>query len=258
LEKESADLITWFSQNRLKANPEKFQAIVVSKKKCDAPVSFKIGDITIQSEDCVKLLGVTVDSSLNFNVHLRNLCIKISRQINVLSRIAKYLTLEGRKAIYHSFILSNFGFCPIIWHFCSKANTDKLERMHHRALKFVHQDFDASYEDLLLKHGHSSLTLQRIRQIALETFKILQGRSPTYLNNLVERTNSTYSQRHGLRLKVPRTRTTRYGLNSFRVLAANTWNSLPTHIRNTESFSSFKGLLQQWNGISCKCSMCRS
>ena len=64
--------------------------------KSDAETSFNIGNMKIESEETVKLLGVTVDSSLNFNCHIQNLCKKISRQINVLSRIAKYLTLEGR------------------------------------------------------------------------------------------------------------------------------------------------------------------
>ena len=96
LEKESEGLIKWFHLNKLKANPEKFQAIVVGNMKSDAETSFNIGNIKIESEETVKLLGVTVDSSLNFNCHIQNLCKKISRQINVLSRIAKYLTLEGR------------------------------------------------------------------------------------------------------------------------------------------------------------------
>ena len=257
LERESSHLITWFEQNRLKANPEKFQAIVVSKKKNDESITFNIGDTNIRSEKCVKLLGVTVDSKLNFDSHIQNLCLKISRQINVLSRIAKYLTLEGRKTIYYSFIMSNFGFCPIIWHFCSTTNTKKLERLNYRALKFVYQDFTSNYEDLLREKHHSSLSLQRLRQIALETFKILKGTAPKYLADLISEANATYSQRHGKRLKVPRVRSTKYGLNSFRVVAANTWNSLPTHIRNTENYNTFKGLLQQWDGLNCKCAMCR-
>ena len=153
--------------------------------------------------------------------------------------------------------MSNFGFCPIVWHFCSKSNTDKLERLHHRALKFVYQDFQTNYEQLLNQHKHSSLSLQRVREIALETFKILQGTSPKYLHNLVEETRSRYSQRHGKRLHVPRIRTSKHGLQSFRVVAANTWNSLPAHIRNCENYETFKGLLQNWNGVNCKCAMCR-
>ena len=76
LEKESEGLIKWFHLNKLKANPEKFQAIVVGNMKSDAETSFNIGNIKIESEETVKLLGVTVDSSLNFNCHIQNLCKK--------------------------------------------------------------------------------------------------------------------------------------------------------------------------------------
>lgn len=112
--------------------------------------------------------------------------LKISRQINVLSRITRFLTLEGRKAIYYSFVMSNFSFCPLIWHFCSKGNTSKLEKLHYRALKFVYQDFYSGYEILLSNNHHCLLTIHRLRQLALETFKIVNGTSPSFLQELLK------------------------------------------------------------------------
>ena len=135
---------------------------MIRKNNSDEEISFNVGNTEIRSESSVKLLGVTMDSCLTFDNHIQKLCIRVSRQINVLSRLAKLLTLDGRKAIYYSFIMSNFSFCPLVWHFCSKANSDKLERLHYRALKFVYQDFDSSYELLLSKNRHSTLNLQRL------------------------------------------------------------------------------------------------
>ena len=49
-------------------------------------------------------------------------------KLNVLKRMGKYLNRLGKLTIYHSFILSNFNYCPVIWHFCSEANTKKIEK----------------------------------------------------------------------------------------------------------------------------------
>ena len=40
--------------------------------------------------------------------------------------IGKHLTKLGRLTIYFSFIMSNFNYCPIVWHFCGETNTKKF------------------------------------------------------------------------------------------------------------------------------------
>ena len=58
-----------------------------------------------------------LDFQLNFNIHISNICKKASRQLNVLKRIGKHLCKLGKLNIYHSFILSNFNYCPLTWLF---------------------------------------------------------------------------------------------------------------------------------------------
>ena len=142
------------------------------------------------------------------------MCKKASQQINVLRRIGKYLNFESRKAVYHAFIMSTFNFCPLVWHFCSKSNTEKLERIHFRALKFIFQDFEASYDDLISRAGTTTLHLSRLRGLAIETFKIIYGKSPVYLQNFMTLKNSNYNFRYTNLLDIPRVRSTKYGLSS--------------------------------------------
>ena len=85
---------------------------------------------------------------LNFDLHISYICKKAAKQINVLSRLSQYLTTETKLLIYKSFVRSNFGYCPIVWHFCSKTSTDKMEKLQYRALRLVYSDFDSSYEEL--------------------------------------------------------------------------------------------------------------
>ena len=151
LTSESEYVIEWFGTNQMQANPGKFQAIVLGKRGHGDCESFTIHDNTVKCEDSVKLLGVTIDYMLNFDLHISDICKKAARQINVLCRLSRYLSTETKLLIYKSFVRSNFSYCPVVWHFCSKSSTDKMEKLQYRALRLVYNDFISSYEDLLKK-----------------------------------------------------------------------------------------------------------
>ena len=74
------------------------------------------------------------------------------------------------------------------WHFCSENNTKKIEKIQERALRFVCFDYSSTYEELLVKVKLPSLHVRRIRLMATETFKIINGIAPpvftqySYLN----------------------------------------------------------------------------
>lgn len=145
LESESNILIDWFYCNCMQANPEKFQVIAVGKKSAQKFPSFKIGDVDITCEDNVKHLGVDIDFMLNFDNHIKTICKKAVQQLNILKRIGRNLCKLSRLTIFHTFILSNLNFCPLSWHFCSVANTKKIEKIQERALRFVYYNYDSTY-----------------------------------------------------------------------------------------------------------------
>ena len=133
---------------------------------------------------------------LNFDLHISDICKKAARQINVLCRLNRYLSTETKLLIYKSFVRSNFSYCPVVWHFCSKSSTDK----RYRALRLVYNDFISSYEDLLKKANMNTLQITRIRKIAIETIKILNNMSPSYILDLVKFKNTNYSFRYQILL----------------------------------------------------------
>ncbi len=50
------------------------------------------------------------------------------------------LDKESRLAIYRSYILSKFNYCPLVWHFCGIQISRNMETIHERALYFVYED----------------------------------------------------------------------------------------------------------------------
>ena len=122
-------------------NPDKFQAIVV-KKNCRMKDSYalNINKQTINSENCVKLLVIEIDNTLSFDKHISNLCKKASNQLNAIGRIQKYMDFKEKEVLLNSFFLSNFNYCPFVWHFCSSKSVMKIEKIQERALRMLYND----------------------------------------------------------------------------------------------------------------------
>ena len=185
------------------------------------------------------------------------MCKKASRQLNVLNRIGRNLCRLGKLNIYYSFIMSNFNYCPLVWHFCGEVNTEKIEKIQERTLRFIYQDCNSSYDTLLRKSQLPSLKVRRLRAIALEAFKILNNQTPVYLSDLLTYKSHSYSFSYTNTVEIHQVRTITYGVRSFRSNAAKIWNSLPQKFREITSAKQFRSQTGTWSGGGvCTCSLC--
>ncbi len=73
-----------------------------------------------------------MDGYLTFNYHVSELCRKAARQVNCLMRLSTMLPVESELTIFNAFIVSNFLYCPVVWHMCSKSNTKKVAKVQER------------------------------------------------------------------------------------------------------------------------------
>ena len=258
LEDESCNLIDCFFKNFMKANPSKFQAICMGKNAHDGITSFNIGSTEIKCDNNVTLLGINIDFMLRFDDHVAEICKKASKQLAVLKRLGRFLTKQGKMTIYNSFIVSNFNYCPLAWHFCSASSTNKIEKIQERALRFINNDFTSSLKSLLTSTNTLPLHVRRMKQMASEVYKIVNDIAPDYIKDLVKIKKSNYNFRRENQASLPAVKSTRYGLRSFRYEAARIWNCLPNDVRLAESFPQFKRLLHAWDGDICGCPSCSS
>ena len=102
LENDSIQLFKWFSDNQMKANKDKSHLVISNNEK----VSMKIDNIGLEKNSYEKLLGIIIDSKLNFREHLEGILKKPSRKVNVLSRITPYMNLTKRKLLMNLFFTS--------------------------------------------------------------------------------------------------------------------------------------------------------
>ncbi len=258
LQKDAENAVHWFSINLMQANPEKFQCMLMKSftSKEVLPDHIEVNTTKIEIENCVKLLGTTIDSNLKFDKHVDVICKNASRQINVLYRFKGVFGFKQREAIHNTFILSNFNYCPIVWHFCSKSSTTKMEKIQERALRFLYNDKVSSYDCLLEKCKGSTLHLRRIKTIALEVFKSLNDLNPPFMKEMFDMKQVPYNLRDNNLLTQPKFRKISYGKNSFRYYGSHIWNLLPIEIKNSTTIDHFKDMIKQWEGPNCQCAMC--
>ena len=164
-------------------------------------------------------------------------------------RLSKSLDTKSKMAIYNTFILSNFSYCPLVWACCGKTNIQRLEKLQRRALRFVFNDFESDHEQLLLKAGRHTLLIDRIRTLAIEVFKCVHNISPNYMCNMFKRQITPYELRDSNKLQLPKFRTITYGFKTFSYIGAKLWNILPPHIKGATDVHEFKTLLRTWDNI---------
>ena len=135
-------LFKWCADNQMKANRDKCHLIVCENEN----ISMHIGPFEIKNTNCENILGIKVNSRLNFNEHLDGIIKKAGRKINALSRIIPFMNISKRRILMNLFFNSQFNCCPLVWMFHSRSVNNKINRLHERVLRIVYNDFKSSFK----------------------------------------------------------------------------------------------------------------
>ena len=231
-------IVNWYAINGLKANPEKFQAMILGKKTYD--FHFKIGNVEIDKETSINLLGVNLDNKLNFSKHISNICVRVHNQIQVIKRFRHILSSSTKARLYKAFIKPHFQYCSTIWHFCGARNSEKLELLNKHALKIILNDNVSTYEVLLEKLDLIDLSKRRFLDMLILVYKSFQAATPAYITALLTPRTNTTGLRGKNKLQLSRVNTTSFGKKSFKFLAPKLWNTLNDDLRTTTNIAYFR------------------
>ena len=124
LENAAEKLFKWFVNNHTKANYNKCFLLMSTL----TPIPIKVKDYIIKNSDNEKVLGVTVDTNLNFNCHLENKLKKESKKVQALARNTPYMSVPKRKLLMNYFFTSQLNYCPLTWMCHSRTINNKINR----------------------------------------------------------------------------------------------------------------------------------
>ena len=64
---------------------------------------------------------------------------------------------KEKEVLVNSFVLSNFNYCPLVWHFCSSKSLKKIEKIQERALRILYNESTSDDNQLLGKSNKASM-----------------------------------------------------------------------------------------------------
>ena len=253
LEQESVTLLNWIRNNGLKANPDKFHLLLSDTNE---EFSIKIDNFVLKNSKCQKLLGITLDNKLTFTDHVKSMCTKASQKLHALSRVSNYMTFVQRKSIMNTFILSHFGYCPLVWMFHSRKLNHRINSLHERALRIVYKDDNSSFDELLIKNNSFTIHERNIQILAIELYKVSYGLSPKIMH-LILPVNSDSNYPGKNTFMTSNIKTVHWGSETLAHLGPKIWSIVPNEMKKF-SLSKFTKKIKMWKPIKCPCRICKT
>ena len=216
---------------------------VRSRFSHSASCDITIGDSSIKCKPEARNLGVIFNQNLCVKSQINSCCRASYIALSNISKIRKYLNQNQAEKLVHAFVTSRIDHCNSLLYGIAQYDIDKLQRVLNAAARIVKRPKpDESTQDVLRSLHWLPVTNRIIYKILLITFKCRNGLAPNYLSSLL----SEYSTGRHLRssnkglLSVPRTHHKTYGDRAFAVAAPKLWNTLPIHIKQSDTISNFK------------------
>ena len=79
------------------------------------PSDESVDDASLENSTEETSLGILIDSELKFDQHVSSICIKASKKLYALGRIATCMSFKERRILVKAFMESQFSYCPLIF-----------------------------------------------------------------------------------------------------------------------------------------------
>ena len=243
-------VINWYTNNLLKINTDKTSVILLSNKTTDMTIlnNVQINGRPVLFSNYIKYLGLHVDNHLNWNGHIRMTKNKIMPIVWNFSRVRHLINEETAKLYYTSLIRPLLEYAAATLYNMSGTNAQILEKIQNKCLRIITKAHSRTHRRVLRNLTHiPSLASRHTYLYLCEFYKLYKNISPKLLNDmLIVNTESMYDTRSAAHcnVKIPRMNK-RVGQRSLNYLGPITFNSLPTNIKTSPSFSIFKKRLRE-------------
>jgi hypothetical protein len=230
-------------------NPDKSDAILFGTlQRSHSYANVKAVDVAgaaVNLERHVKIVGVTLDSQLTMNDHVKAVTKSAFYHIRSLRHIRSAITEDMAKTVASALVSTRLDYANAVLYGMSKENFNRLQRIQNVLARVVVDKTSVrpgASSTEILRQLHWLPIESRVKyKLASLTYKVQTYGSPTYLAELI----NCYVPVRPLRssganlLTVPRFNLS-FGSRSFRVSAPTIWNSLPHNVRASSSLTLFR------------------
>ena len=182
--------------------------------------------------------------------HIQIISKKVASGISAIKRVRNFVFHETLLTIYRALVQPHFNYCSAVWGNCNEGLSEKLQKLQNRAARIISfSNYHASLNELFQALNWRKLEQLRKVDLSILMYKTLYHETPEYLSSkFINRTDVTpYHSRNTVNkptLPLPRTE---HFKKSFSCVGAALWNSLPDHLRQASSLTSFKSKIRSHN-----------
>ena len=203
---------------------------------------------SLQKVDCVKFLGVLIDSKLTWHEHIKYISTPVAKSVGILSKLKHILPRSILRSLYQTLVLPHLTYCCIIWSGSSKYLSNKLIIMQKRAIRHITFSHPRDYTNALFK-SMNLLKLIDLFNLHVASFvhRSLHDMLPNSLNAFFTYNSSIHSHntRRADHLHTRKRHNNLYK-NSLHYRATTLWNLLPTTVKAKPSLAAFRKSLQRY------------
>ena len=97
-------------------------------------LAIRVGDSLIRRTRCTKYLGIIVDETLSWDMHIDHLSRKVKINLGVMKHVKNCVPLQSLIMLYRTLVELYFRYCR---HYLGQMWTDKLQTLQNRAAGIV-------------------------------------------------------------------------------------------------------------------------
>ncbi|CRK86161.1 CLUMA_CG000141, isoform A [Clunio marinus] len=162
-------LITYAQTNNLTLNAKKCIVTSFSRKQSSLICAqYHIEGEELERKISTRDLGVIYDHKLNFNDHISYISGKARKMLGFIIRNGKYFKDANTFiTLYNSLVRSNIEYASVIWNPHTQLQTNKLESIQHKFLRFLafkclnKKDDSLNYSEIEKRFKMDNLELRR-------------------------------------------------------------------------------------------------
>ena len=193
----------------------------------DDTETLSFNDLTLKNSKEVEILGITLDRSMGFNTHIKNICRKAGQKLSALLRISPYLDQGKKVLLYKSMIKSQFNYCPLVWMFCSRQSNNLINKAHERGLRLTYRnETNKAFQQILRRKNEPTIHQKKLQVLITEVYKILNGIAPPIMNSLFNFRTNIHNIRNFQEIFTENRKTVIYGIGTVTYRAPFLWANL--------------------------------
>ena len=183
---------TWMTENQLKLNDDKTEALLFpfssSLKPSTGPLPdlITLGSHNIPFSDSARNLGFILVSKLSMKKHVIKICQTAYFELKCISSIRRFLTEDATKTLVTSYILSRLDYCNCLLMGTPNSVIQPLQEIQSFAARLVLLAPHHHHATPLLEKLHWLPISERIKyKVACMCFSAINGSGPAYLSELL-------------------------------------------------------------------------